>query len=138
MILHNRYNILHHATSANKQETSGNEENCICANYSLCVEIMYMPDKVVQQIVTQGSLLGKDGQELKKGIWETCVYLGKNDFVYYLTAESLRGELKVRIAGKRTIGEYLRWVDGLFRPGDLPSGENAIHYRAARKLRELI
>ena len=34
---------------------------------------MYMPDKVVQQIVTQGSLLGKDGQELKKGIWENIM-----------------------------------------------------------------
>ena len=76
-----------------------------------------MPDKVVQQIVTQGSLLGKDGQELKKGIWETCVYLGKNDFVYYLTAESLRGEIKIRIAGKRTDR-----VGNLCRSRSLPQG----------------
>jgi hypothetical protein len=40
--------------------------------------------------------------------------------------------------GKRKVGEYLRWVDGLFQPGTLPSENNAIHFRAARKLRELI
>ena len=33
---------------------------------------------------------------------------------------------------------YLRGVDGLFHPGGIPAGENAIHFRAARKLRELI
>ncbi len=97
-----------------------------------------MADKVIEQLLAQGILLGNEGRELKKGLWEISVYLSKNDFVYSLTAEQGRSELKTTIAGKRSVGEYLRWVDGLFRPGELPSGENAIHFRAARKLRELI
>ena len=97
-----------------------------------------MADKVLHQLLAQGVLLGKDGRELKKGVWETSVYLSHNNFVYHLTAESVRNQVKIIIAGKRPIGDYLRWVDGLFHPGGIPAGENAIHFRAARKLRELI
>lgn len=97
-----------------------------------------MADKVLQQLLAQGVLLGKDGRELKKGVWETSVYLSKNNFIYHLTAESVRDQVKITIAGKRAIGDYLRWVDGLFHPGGIPAEENAIHFRAARKLRELI
>jgi hypothetical protein len=90
------------------------------------------------QIAIDGSLLGCEGDELKKGLWESAVYLGKDGFVYHINARQARGGLQKTIAGKRPIGEYLRWVDGLFRPGELPSEANGIHYRAARKLRELI
>lgn len=83
-------------------------------------------------------MLGCEGQELKKGLWENGVYLGTDDFVYHITARQARGGLQKTIKGKRAVGEYLRWVDGLFRPGELPSEANGVHYRAARKLRELI
>ena len=101
---------------------------------------MAMSDKesTSKQILAQGTLLGSEGGELKKGLWENSVYLGPDNFVYHLTGEQQKGGLKTTIAGKRTIGEYLRWVDGLFRPGEIPSEKNAIHYRAARKLRELL
>lgn len=89
-------------------------------------------------ITGQGTLLGTDGKALGKGVWEDCVYLGSDNFVYHLIAETAGGDVKVTIAGKRSIGEYLRWVDGLFKPGELPGEANAIHYRAARKLRELL
>jgi hypothetical protein len=90
------------------------------------------------QVAIEGSLLGFEGEELKKGLWENAVYLGKDGFVYQITARQARGGLKKTVAGKRAVGEYLRWVDGLFRPGELPSEANGIHYRAARVLRELI
>lgn len=90
------------------------------------------------QIATDGTLLGYEGDELKKGLWESAVYLGADGFVYHINARQARGGLQKTIAGKRAVGEYLRWVDGLFRPGELPSEANGIHYRAARKLRELI
>ncbi|HKA21119.1 MAG TPA: hypothetical protein VKN18_22755 [Blastocatellia bacterium] len=90
------------------------------------------------EIATAGSPLGVEGNELKKGLWENGVYLGTDGFVYHITVRQARGGLQKTVAGKRAIGEYLRWVDGLFRPGELPSEANGIHYRAARKLRELI
>ena len=90
------------------------------------------------QMAMQGSLLGFDGLELKKGLWESTVYLGADGFVYHITSHQARGGLQHTIAGKRSVGEYLRWVDGVFRPGELPSEANAVHYRAARLLRELI
>jgi hypothetical protein len=90
------------------------------------------------QIALQGSLLGFDGLELKKGLWESAVYLGADGFVYHITSHQTRGGLQNTIEGKRSVGEYLRWVDGVFRPGELPSEANGVHYRAARVLRELI
>ena len=90
------------------------------------------------QIAMQGTLLGLDGLELKAGLWESAVYLGGDGFVYHITSQHVRGNLQHAIEGKRSVGEYLRWVDGLFRPGELPSEANGIHYRAARMLRELI
>lgn len=86
----------------------------------------------------QGTLLGSDGLELKTGLWASAVYLGADGFVYHITSQHVRDHLQQAIEGKRPIGEYLRWVDGLFRPGELPSEANGIHYRAARMLRELI
>lgn len=91
-----------------------------------------------EQVLKDGTLLGQEGKELKKGLWENTVYLGRDGFVYHISSLQIRGSLQTRVAGKRSVGEYLRWVDGLFRPGELPDGSNAIHYRAARKLRELI
>jgi hypothetical protein len=90
------------------------------------------------QIAIQGTLLGKDGRELDKGIWESCVYLGTDRFVYHIVADKDRGGVRVRIVSKRPTGEYLRWVDGLFNPGQVPDASNAVHYRAALKLRELM
>jgi hypothetical protein len=90
------------------------------------------------QIKSQGTLLGSDGAELETGLWEDSVYWGADNFVYHLNAVHGRRGLKVTIMGKRPVGEYLRWVDGLFRPGEIPSEANAIHFRAAKKLRELI
>ena len=90
------------------------------------------------QIAMQGTLLGFDGLELKTGLWESAVYLGADGFVYHITSKPVRDSLQHKIEGKRAVGEYLRWVDGLFRPGELPSEANGIHYRAARMLRELI
>ncbi|HXG94022.1 MAG TPA: hypothetical protein VNN73_16885 [Blastocatellia bacterium] len=85
-----------------------------------------------------GTLLGCEGRELKKGLWEDCVYLGADGFVYHITANQSRGGIEKKVAAKRAIGEYLRWVDGLFRPGEVPSESTGVHYRAARKLRELL
>jgi hypothetical protein len=85
-----------------------------------------------------GTLLGNEGRELKKGLWERSVYLGKDGFVYQLEAGHSRGALKTKVVSKRKVGDYLRWVDGLFAPGGLPDQSNAIHYRSARVLRELI
>lgn len=90
------------------------------------------------QIAIEGTLLGCDGEELKNGLWENGVYLGRDGFVYHITARQARGGLQKSVAGKRAVGEYLRWVDGLFRQGELPSEANGIHYRAARQLRELL
>jgi len=90
------------------------------------------------EIATAGSPLGVEGKELKKGLWENGVYLGTDGFIYHIIVRQARGGLQKTVAGKRAVGEYLRWVDGLFRPGELPSEANGIHYRAARKLRELI
>lgn len=89
-------------------------------------------------IAVGGTLLAVDGVELIEGVWETSVYLGTDEFVYHIRTSQARRGLQKTIAGKRAVGEYLRWVDGLFRPGELPSEANGIHYRAARKLRELI
>jgi hypothetical protein len=102
-----------------------------------------MPDKSSKQkepleIAISGTVLGSEGRELKKGLWEAGVYLGKDDFVYHITVTQRAGGLRKTIEGKRTVGEYLRWVDGLFRPGEVPSESTGIHYRAARKLRELL
>jgi hypothetical protein len=90
------------------------------------------------EIALKGTLLGSEGREVKKGLWENSVYLADDGFVYHITAYQGRGGIVTKIAGKRAVGEYLRWVDGLFRPGELPGEANAVHYRAARKLRELI
>jgi len=89
-------------------------------------------------IASEGTLLGNEGRELSKGIWENGVYLGRDGFVYHIIIRQKKGRVKSQVEGKRSVGEYLRWVDGLFRPGELPSASNAIHYRAARKLREII
>ncbi len=95
-------------------------------------------DKRLAQIATGGTVLGSEGRELKSGVWENGVYLGADGFVYEITASAARGELKIAVRGKRPVGEYLRWVDGLFRPGEVPTATTGIHYRAARKLRELL
>jgi hypothetical protein len=95
-------------------------------------------DKEPLALALGGSVLGFEGQELKKGLWENSVYLGTDGFVYHILASQARGGLQKKIAGKRAVGEYLRWVDGLFNPGELPGEANGIHYRAARKLREII
>ena len=94
--------------------------------------------KEALKIALDGTVLGSEGQEVKKGLWEAGVYLGADGFVYHITATQGSGGIKKIIQGKRAVGEYLRWVDGLFRPGELPSESNGVHYRAARKLRELI
>lgn len=97
------------------------------------------PDrKEAFQIATEGTVLAFEGQELLKGLWENSVYFGADNFVYHITVSRGAGGLSKTVAGKRAVGEYLRWVDGLFRPGALPSEANGIHYRAAHKLRELI
>ena len=90
------------------------------------------------EIASQGTALGTEGVEVKKGLWETGVYLGKDGFVYHIVAAQGRSGLRIAVAGKRSVGEYLRWVDGLFRPGELPGEATGVHYRAARKLREVI
>jgi hypothetical protein len=89
-------------------------------------------------IITAGTMLASEGKELAKGLWERSVYLGTDNFVYEMEASKRPGDIKSRVVGKRTIGDYLRWVDGLFRRGELPAESNGIHYRAARLLRELI
>jgi hypothetical protein len=91
-----------------------------------------------EQIKSEGTLLGSDGSVFRGGIPEVSVYVAPDRFVYHFVASEKRSEITVRIAGKRTIGEYLRWVDGLFRSGEVPDESNAVHYRAARKLREML
>jgi hypothetical protein len=88
--------------------------------------------------ITGGTLLASEGDQLARGRWERCVYLGTDNFVYELETSKSPGDVKSRVAGKRKVGDYLRWVDGLFNRGELPSESNGIHYRAARLLRELI
>jgi hypothetical protein len=85
-----------------------------------------------------GVALEYDGRELKKGLWEVGVYWGTDGFVYHIVAAVKGDAINHTIISKRPVGEYLRWVDGLFRPGEVPSESTGIHYRAARKLRELI
>jgi hypothetical protein len=117
---------------------AGEAEKRNCGSAVVQVQIKTMGDAPYKQILAQGVLLGNQGVELKKGLWESSVYLASDNYVYHLTCEQSKSGLKTAIAGKRAVGEYLRWVDGLFRPGEIPSQENAIHYRAARKLRELL
>lgn len=88
--------------------------------------------------ITGGTLLASEGRELARGLWERSVYLGTDRFVYELEASKASAEVKSRVAGKRSVGDYLRWVDGLFSRGELPAESNGIHYRAAKLLRELI
>jgi hypothetical protein len=90
------------------------------------------------RVIRAGTLLASEGDELAKGLWERSVYLGPDSFVYELETSKRPGDIKSRVVGKRNIGDYLRWVDGLFRQGELPAESNGIHYRAARFLRELI
>jgi len=85
-----------------------------------------------------GTLLASEGREIARGLWERTVYLGTDNFVYELEASKGPGQVNSRVAGKRSIGDYLRWVDGLFSRGELPAESNGIHYRAAKLLRELI
>ncbi|HLG14497.1 MAG TPA: hypothetical protein VJH03_08355 [Blastocatellia bacterium] len=92
----------------------------------------------LSRIAGEGTLLGSDGEQLTGGLWEDGVYLGNDGFVYHITAAKRKGAVVAEVTGKRSVGEYLRWVDGLFRPGELPGEANAVHYRAARKLREII
>lgn len=102
-----------------------------------------MPDDKNQPKPSPGPLAGAtvlcfEGDQLEEGLWEIGVYLGQDGYVYYVYAEQKSGQVKKTVLGKRKVGEYLRWVDGLFQPGTLPSENNAIHFRAARKLREMI
>ena len=90
------------------------------------------------QIKSEGTLLGTDGSTLRGGVPEVSVYVTPDRFVYHFVASEKGSEVAVKIAGKRTVGEYLRWVDGLFRSGELPDESNAVHYRSARKLREML
>ena len=85
-----------------------------------------------------GSLLGADGGEIKAGVWESCVYYARDGFIYHVTAEKKGTKHRIAIAGKRSVGEYLRWVDGLFEPGQVPDEKNGVHFRAARTLREML
>jgi hypothetical protein len=87
---------------------------------------------------SKGTALGTDGDRLKCGLWENGVYLGLDGFIYHILAEEKKTKVETTVLGKRKIGEYLRWVDGLFQPGELPDPSNGIHFRAARKLREII
>lgn len=117
--------------------------SCILRGASVFCRNTLMPDKSPKQKepledALSGTVLGSEGRELKKGLWETSVYLGKDGFVYHITATQRAGGIQKKIQGKRAVGEYLRWVDGLFRPGEVPSESTGIHYRAARKLRELL
>lgn len=96
------------------------------------------PRQDYEQIAARSTMLGSEGRELKKGVWENGVYLAADGYVYHLMASENAGQLRLKVSGKRAVGEYLRWVDGLFRPGEIPGESSAVHYRAARKLRELI
>lgn len=95
-------------------------------------------DKSRIRTVVEGTLLAVDGRQLGGELWDEAVYLGKDGFVYHISAVENRGGVERSISAKRAVGEYLRWVDGLFRQGEVPSRSGGIHYRAARKLRELI
>src|SRR5215813_6128664 len=95
------------------------------------------PTDAIRRVMS-GSLLAAEGDHLVHGLSERSVFLGPDGFVYQLATSERRGSVQTSIVGKRAVGEYLRWVDGLFRPGELPGEENGIHFRAARKLRELI
>lgn len=95
------------------------------------------PSDAIRRVLS-GSLLAAEGDKLANGLQERSVHLGPDGYVYQLATSERRGVLQTSIVGKRAVGEYLRWVDGLFRPGELPGEENGIHFRAARKLRELI
>ena len=86
----------------------------------------------------EGTPLEVDGPELRKGLWEVGVYWGADAYVYHIVAEMQRGGIHHTIISKRPVGEYLRWVDGLFQPGQVPSEPSGLHFRAARKLRELL
>jgi hypothetical protein len=90
------------------------------------------------RLAAASTVLETSGDEIRPGLWENGVYVSDDGFVFHLIAEEARGKLKITVIGKRAVGEYLRWVDGLFRPGEVPSETNAIHFRAAKKLRELI
>ncbi len=89
-------------------------------------------------IALNSTMLASEGEALLNGLWENGVYLTDNGFVYHITAEREGNALHTEIISKRVIGEYLRWVDGLFKPGEVPAAYNAIHFRAARRLREII
>jgi hypothetical protein len=91
-----------------------------------------------QELAARGTLLANEGQEMQPGIWESCVYFGGDGNVYHLTAQPGKRGVVVNVSGKRSAGEYLRWVDGLFRPGELPGEQSGVHYRAARQLREIL
>ncbi|MFL6216260.1 MAG: hypothetical protein ACJ74J_20420 [Blastocatellia bacterium] len=86
----------------------------------------------------EGTPLEVDGPELKKGLWEVGVYWGTDGLVYHIVAGMQPSGIHHTIISKREVGEYLRWVDGVFRPGEVPSESSGIHFRAARKLRELL
>jgi hypothetical protein len=99
---------------------------------------MLKDDRQQLRTVVEGTLLATDGRQLGSDLWDEAVYLGKDGFVYHISADEKRGGVERNILAKRAVGEYLRWVDGLFRQGEVPSQSGGIHYRAARKLRELI
>jgi|SRR5437868_12426074 len=90
------------------------------------------------QAAVEGTPLDVDGPELKQGLWAVGVYWGTDRFVYHIAAETQREGIRHTVISKRPVGEYLRWVDGLFRAGEVPSASAGIHFRAARKLRELL
>jgi hypothetical protein len=90
------------------------------------------------QAAVEGTPLDVGGREVKPGLWEVGIYLGTDSFIYHVVAEARRDGIHHTIISKRPVGEYLRWVDGLFQPGQVPSETSGIHFRAARKLRELL
>ncbi|HET9529100.1 MAG TPA: hypothetical protein VFQ92_02020 [Blastocatellia bacterium] len=90
------------------------------------------------EALSGATVLNAEGRQINEDLWESGVYLGTDGFVYYVYAEEKKGQIKTTVLGKRSVGEYLRWVDGLFVPGTLPSESNAVHFLAARRLRELI
>ncbi len=94
--------------------------------------------EAIIKIAETSTLLASDGDEIRKKVWESGVYLGEDQHVYHIFFQPWRDDIRGHIAAKRSIGEYLRWVDGLFIPGEVPSETTGVHYRAARKLRELL
>ena len=60
--------------------------------------------KEFAEIAALGTALGTEGVEVKKGLWETGVYLGKDGFVYHIVVEQGRGGLRISVAGKRSVG----------------------------------